>query len=130
MVLVFLAVVAETGNAEPLPFSTRNPFALPKGVYYKAEKKSTQTVKEMIKKVIKKEESEKQRMQLPPIFLQAVILGGPRRVAVINSSNYVVGDVLFGHELVEIGRDQAVLMGKAGSVILFLETSSLKVSSP
>ena len=131
MILALLAAaVAETGNAEPLQFSTRNPFALPKGVYYKVEKKSTQTVKEKIKKVITTEESKKQVVQLPRMSLQAVILGGPRRVAVINNRNYVVGEFLFGHELVEIGRDQVTLMGQAGSVVLFLETFPLKVSSP
>ncbi len=116
-----LLVATSSSYAE----SGRNPFALPKGVYYKQDKKPTQTSNEKIKETPKN-----QVAQLPPLSLEAVILGGPRRVAVINNQNYVVGETIFGHELVEIGRDQAVLMGPYGSVELNLEAApfGLKVS--
>jgi len=128
LLLAATVALAETGDTDMLRRSTRNPFALPKGVYYKSDKKPTQTTQE---KILTKD-AQKQVVQLPPLSLQAVILGGPRRVAVINNRNFVVGEYIFDHELVEIGRDQVVLMGKTGTLTLYLDTSpfGLKVSGP
>ncbi|MGP0566932.1 MULTISPECIES: hypothetical protein [unclassified Nitrospina] len=97
-----------------------NPFALPSGVYYKARKG------EMVEPPPKKKEEVK-APELPPLTLQAVVWGGPRPVAVINNENFLVGDTLFGHEIVDIGRDEVVLMGNKKTQTLRLEPVPLKV---
>jgi hypothetical protein len=96
----------------------RNPFALPRGVYYKAPQTGTQTPAP--KKKTKK------APELPPLTLQAVVWGGPQPVAIINGDNFVVGDTVYGHELLDIGREHVVIMGKKKTVTLRLDPAPLQ----
>lgn len=108
-------------DAESLMARTQqNPFALPSGVYYKAPQSGSVPVE---KEPVKEEGIE----ETPPLTLQAVVWGGPRPVAVINEGNYMIGDSLYGHEIVDIGRDAVVLMGAKKSHTLQLQSSSLAV---
>lgn len=95
----------------------RNPFALPRGVYYKVPQTGPRTAP------VKKETPKPP--ELPPLSLEAVVWGGPEAVAVINGGNYVVGDAVSGHELLDIGRDHVVLMGRKKTVTLRLDASPL-----
>ncbi|CAI2719244.1 hypothetical protein [Nitrospina watsonii] len=110
-------------DAESLMARTqRNPFALPSGVYYKAPQSGSVSV-EKEKEPVKQKDS----VETPPLTLQAVVWGGPRPVAVINDGNYMIGDSLNGHEIVDIGRDAVVLMGAKKSRTLELQPSPLAV---
>ncbi|MCF8721533.1 hypothetical protein [Nitrospina gracilis] len=96
-----------------------NPFALPPGVHYQARKGEAVEPPQ--------EKKETKAPELPPLTLQAVVWGGPRPVAVINDENFLVGDTLFGHEIIDIGRDEVVLMVNKKSRTLRLEPLPLKV---
>lgn len=95
----------------------RNPFALPRGVYYKAPQTGTQTAS-------KKKETKP--APAPPLVLQGVVWGGPEPVAVINGDNFVVGEAVAGHEVLDIGRDHVVVMGKKKTVTLRLDPTPLQ----
>jgi len=55
-----------------------------------------------------------------PMTLQAVVWGGPVRVAIINGQNYVVGDLAFGKAVLSIDPEKVVLKGKIKNMILQL----------
>ena len=83
----------------------KNPFSLPKGIYYRS---TGVTVPKPV---------------LAPgvaMTLQAVVWGGPERVAIINGKNYVVGDLAFGKAVLSIDPDQVVLEGKIKNMTLQL----------
>ncbi len=81
----------------------RNPFSLPRGIHYWSA-----------------EVAPPPAVLLPgiPLVLQAVVWGGPERVAIINGQNYVVGDQAFGQVVLSISPDQVVLKGKIKNTVL------------
>ncbi len=83
----------------------KNPFSLPKGIYYRS------TGVTVPKPVLSAG---------TPMTLQAVVLGGPERVAIINGQNYVVGDLAFGKAVLSIDPEKVVLKGKIKNMILQL----------
>ncbi len=82
-----------------------NPFSLPKGIYYRS------TGVTAPKPVLSAG---------TPMTLQAVVWGGPERVAIINGQNYVVGDRAFGQAVLSIDPDKVVLEGKIKNMTLRL----------
>jgi len=83
----------------------RNPFSLPKGIYYRS------TGVTVPKPVLARG---------TPMTLQAVVWGGPERVAIINGQIYVVGDLAFGKAVLSIDPEKVVLKGKIKNMILQL----------
>ncbi len=82
-----------------------NPFSLPKGIYYRS---TGVTAPKPVLAVA------------TPMTLQAVVWGGPERVAIINGQNYVVGDRAFGKAVLSIDPDKVVLEGKIKNMTLQL----------
>lgn len=90
----------------------RNPFSLPRGIHYWSA-----------------EVAPPPAVLLPgiPLVLQAVVWGGPERVAIINGQNYVVGDQAFGQEVLSIAPEKVVLEGIVKDTVLRLNRPNFSI---
>ena len=91
----------------------KSPFSLPKGIYYRS------SVVAPSKPILSAS---------TPMTLQAVVWGGPERVAIINGKNFVVGDLAFGKEVLSIDPEKVVLEGKIKDRILKLNRPVIPIT--
>ncbi len=103
LLVLWVAVLGLSAQADAAERQRKNPFSLPRGIHYWSD-----------------EVVPPQPVLSPAIAmtLQAVVWGGPERVAIINGQNYVVGDQAFGQVVLSISPEKVVLEGKIKNRVL------------
>ncbi len=110
----------------------RNPFSLPRGIYYKS--KGSGRKPRVLEPVAKKVEEKKEIPEPPPppISLQAIVIGEKGRVATINNKNFLVGDRVLGQLVISIDDERVLLLDKTQTKVLQLNRPKIpvRVSGP
>ena len=103
---IFLLGLGSAQDGNPVKDERRNPFLLPEGVYPLGKGPPA---------------------QVEALILQAILSVDGKKTATISNMNFVVGDWVFGREVVAILEDQVVLAAKGIRSILQLKTSPFPI---